>query len=91
VGNYALPRIAAPGWQDRAGCGGADTAIFFAETPADEAAAKAICAWCPVRSDCLAFALEHNIPSGIYGGMTRDERDNHRRRARRAARRTAAA
>jgi hypothetical protein len=37
------------------------------------AAAKAVCAGCPVRAECLAEALAR-IPYGIAGGLTESER-----------------
>jgi hypothetical protein len=37
------------------------------------AAAKAVCAGCPVRAQCLAEAVAR-IPYGIAGGMTAEER-----------------
>jgi WhiB family transcriptional regulator, redox-sensing transcriptional regulator len=90
VGNYALPRITAPGWHDRAACISEDVDLFFPVAPADEIAAKAICAGCPVRAKCLDYATAHAL-LGIWGGTTEDERRNTRRRELRAARRTAAA
>lgn len=36
--------------------------------------AKAICASCPVREDCLEFALATNQPFGIWGGMSERQR-----------------
>ncbi|KOV41956.1 WhiB family transcriptional regulator [Streptomyces sp. H036] len=36
--------------------------------------AKAVCAGCPVRTECLAHALDHRIEHGIWGGMTERER-----------------
>ena len=36
--------------------------------------AKAICAACPVRRDCLAFALRIGQADGIWGGLTEEER-----------------
>jgi WhiB family redox-sensing transcriptional regulator len=35
---------------------------------------KAICRRCPVRTQCLAYALDADEPSGIWGGLTTDER-----------------
>jgi WhiB family redox-sensing transcriptional regulator len=35
---------------------------------------KAICRCCPVRTQCLAYALDAGEPSGIWGGLTTDER-----------------
>jgi WhiB family redox-sensing transcriptional regulator len=35
---------------------------------------KAVCAQCPVRGECLEWALAHG-EEGIWGGTTREERD----------------
>jgi WhiB family redox-sensing transcriptional regulator len=35
---------------------------------------KAICGGCPVRTECLAYALDAGEPFGIWGGLTTDER-----------------
>lgn len=42
--------------------------------------AKAVCADCPVRVSCLAFALRNGEDHGIWGGTTEDERRAIRRR-----------
>jgi WhiB family redox-sensing transcriptional regulator len=39
----------------------------------NERGAKAVCAECPVRIDCLQYALENNT-AGIWGGLTERER-----------------
>lgn len=49
------------------------------DTAAAEAA-KAVCATCPVRADCLAFALD-NDEAGIWGGTTGRERRTMREAA----------
>ena len=49
-------------------CWGFDPEVFFAETPADVEFAKAICVDCPIRTDCLAGALERREPWGVWGG-----------------------
>jgi WhiB family redox-sensing transcriptional regulator len=36
--------------------------------------ARAVCAPCPVRAECLEYALSTNEPYGVWGGYTRDER-----------------
>jgi WhiB family redox-sensing transcriptional regulator len=46
---------------------------------AQTAAAKAVCARCPVREPCLDWALETNQGSGVWGGMSEDERRAYRR------------
>ncbi|WP_017541811.1 MULTISPECIES: WhiB family transcriptional regulator [Nocardiopsis] len=42
--------------------------LFFAESPADVEAAKAVCRTCPFREQCLADALERREPWGVWGG-----------------------
>jgi WhiB family redox-sensing transcriptional regulator len=47
--------------------------------------ARQVCGECQVRSECLEFALETNQDSGIWGGLSEEERRVIRRqRARRA-------
>jgi len=78
-------------WQDRAACADMDARVFFAadgERPPEreirEAKAKAICARCPVRAQCLDCALSNSIKHGIWGGLNQEERARERRhRARR--------
>ncbi|MFE3072426.1 WhiB family transcriptional regulator [Streptomyces sp. NPDC059247] len=36
--------------------------------------AKAVCTGCPVRAECLAYALDGRIEHGVWGGMTERER-----------------
>jgi WhiB family redox-sensing transcriptional regulator len=69
-------------WQVRAACRGPETWLFFPpahperkdEREEREARAKAICARCPVRADCLDFAVRTREPYGIWGGLTELER-----------------
>lgn len=49
-------------------CHRTDPDLFFAESPADVEAAKAICTQCPFRVSCLAQALERQEPWGVWGG-----------------------
>ncbi len=77
-------------WRAAAACAGTtDPELFFpvAETgpayDAQVAAAKAVCAGCPVVAECLAEALAR-IPYGIAGGLTESERRALRRRDRQA-------
>jgi WhiB family redox-sensing transcriptional regulator len=60
-------------WRVDAACrGGLPAAWFYPEreTGADNhgARAKAVCAGCPVRRECLASALRRREPAGIWGG-----------------------
>ncbi|WP_272494740.1 WhiB family transcriptional regulator [Nocardioides bruguierae] len=43
--------------------------LWFAESPADVEAAKALCLSCPVRDLCLDGALERREPWGVWGGQ----------------------
>ncbi len=45
-----------------------DPELFFAEAPEDIRRAKALCGICPVRSACLAGALQRAEPYGVWGG-----------------------
>lgn len=70
------------GWQFLAACRGEDTADFFPpphpETREDrearESRAKAICGVCPVRAECLDYALSVRESYGIWGGRSEAER-----------------
>ena len=41
---------------------------------AEQNKAKLVCAACPVRTECLAEALDNEIEWGVWGGMTERER-----------------
>jgi len=81
------PRSEAWDWQRYAACRGMDVEVFFPPTgergaarARREEAACRICASCPVRADCAAFARSAGEPYGVWGGLT--ERERRRRRAR---------
>ena len=68
-------------WQLEAACRGTDSEVFFhPERERGEArerrevAAKAICAACPVRQQCLEHSLAVREPYGVWGGLTEHER-----------------
>ena len=67
-------------WRDEAACKGVDTGIFFPTTDAEAGPAKLICAGCPVRNECLEWALASRQEDGVWGGLTKPERDSERRR-----------
>ncbi|WP_405524519.1 WhiB family transcriptional regulator [Streptomyces canus] len=60
-------------WGDRGLCKSADPDELFVEGAAQNRA-KAVCTGCPVRTECLAYALDQRIEHGIWGGMTERER-----------------
>jgi WhiB family transcriptional regulator, redox-sensing transcriptional regulator len=47
---------------------------FFVEGAAAQHHAKRLCWPCPVRTECLAEALDHRITWGVWGGLTERER-----------------
>ena len=69
-------------WQVRAACRGPQAVMFFPpstferkdEKAEREQRAKAICASCSVRKDCLEYALRIREPHGIWGGLNELER-----------------
>jgi WhiB family redox-sensing transcriptional regulator len=66
-------------WRQVAACRFIEPELFFplsTSGPALEevAEAKAVCARCPVRRECLAFALTTRQAHGIWGGLTEQER-----------------
>lgn len=69
-------------WQLEGACRAVDPATFFhpegergAARRGREAAAKAVCAACPVVAACRAHALAVREPYGVWGGMSEDERE----------------
>jgi WhiB family redox-sensing transcriptional regulator len=61
-------------WRHRALCREVGPALFFTEAGESTAEAKRVCAACPVRAECLDFALEQDDRWGIWGGLDRRER-----------------
>lgn len=60
-------------WRASAACAGVDSEVFFPATSSGVKTARIICAPCPVKADCLAFALDCD-PMGVWAGTTRRER-----------------
>ena len=76
-------------WVHRARCKDEDPELFFPVGTTGPAAiqterAKAICAQCEVRPECLEWAMATGQDAGVWGGLSEDER----RALRRARRRT---
>ena len=66
-----------PEWRRLAACRSHDADLFFPTSPLDAAAAKRVCADCPVRPTCLADALAWEPDRkryGVVGGLTATER-----------------
>jgi WhiB family redox-sensing transcriptional regulator len=66
-------------WRLLAACRHMDPELFFPVSASGSSLdqitqAKAICAGCPVRRRCLAFALVTRQRHGVWGGMSEQER-----------------
>src|SRR5690348_6327280 len=79
-------------WQNGAACRDFPLVLFFGpdgerqpERDIRERRAKAVCTGCPVRRDCLNYALTRPERYGLYGGLNEDERASERRRRMRRA------
>jgi WhiB family transcriptional regulator, redox-sensing transcriptional regulator len=71
-------------WRSRAACLSADPDLFFPISSSgpgrDQVAkAKAICTGCPVRQECLEYALATRQIHGVWGGTSEEERHLLRR------------
>lgn len=76
----------APDWLDQARCAGRPLEVFFPTASAKETKnragtwtrARAVCNLCPVRAECLAWAMKletsDNLRFGMYGGLTPKQR-----------------
>jgi WhiB family redox-sensing transcriptional regulator len=74
-------------WWRSAACQEADPELFFpvaAHGPGarETARAKAVCAACRVRRQCLQYALATHQLHGVWGGTSEDERQLQARRER---------
>ncbi|MGI8648593.1 MAG: WhiB family transcriptional regulator [Acidimicrobiales bacterium] len=67
-------------WASRGACRSSDPDALFVQGSAQNRA-KAVCLGCPVRSECLADALDNRIEFGVWGGMTERERRSLLRRS----------
>lgn len=60
-------------WGLLAACRTSDPDALFVQGAAQHKA-KAVCLSCPVRTECLADALDNRVEFGVWGGMTERER-----------------
>lgn len=68
-------------WRDGGLCAQTDPEVFFPEKGSSPNLAKQVCQACPVRTECLEYALERSIRFGVWGGLTERERRRLRRSA----------
>ena len=78
-------------WLNQARCLNEDPELFFPvgnTGPALEQIeqAKSICRKCDVSAQCLEYAIKENQDTGVWGGLSEDERRSLKRRYARARR-----
>jgi WhiB family transcriptional regulator, redox-sensing transcriptional regulator len=82
VSNEPLPGHSVPGvpaddasfdWRHSARCRNEDPETLFVQG-AQQRDAREVCKGCPVRTECLAHALDNRVRFGVWGGMTERER-----------------
>ncbi|MFG1976973.1 WhiB family transcriptional regulator [Nonomuraea fuscirosea] len=77
-------------WPKRAACIGVPLYVLYPEDRSarrdekrprfNKAKARKVCAPCPVRQECLDWALRSNDTEGVHGGLMPDEQVAERRR-----------
>ncbi len=70
-------------WRSRAACLSADPELFFPLSSSGPSArqiaqAKMVCGRCPVRPECLDFALATRQADGVWGGTSEADRSRMR-------------
>jgi WhiB family redox-sensing transcriptional regulator len=76
----AVPVTEERPWMVFSACRDADPDLFFPTTTEEMDHALALCAICPVRCDCLEYALDARERFGIWGGLTEKQRLSMARR-----------
>ncbi len=69
-------------WMARGKCRGVTWDAFFPRDGTGVAAARRLCATCPVSQECLEYTLENHISHGVWGGCSERERGRMLRRRR---------
>lgn len=78
-----------PDWFSRAACRGIPTALFFPDSQAAvPPEVDKLCDRCPVRRECLAYAVTDAEIKGVWAATSERDRAELRRRGRPARRRT---
>jgi WhiB family redox-sensing transcriptional regulator len=70
------------GWMSQARCRGLTPQEFFPSDGVGVERARQFCGGCPVRPECLEYALEQRIDHGVWGGCSERERRRILRRRR---------
>jgi WhiB family transcriptional regulator, redox-sensing transcriptional regulator len=70
-----MPEVVLGLWSDRAICVGEDPNLFFPSYGDPGIGARRVCAGCPVRLDCIEYAVDAD-EFGIWGGLDQEQRRN---------------
>ncbi|MEU5398126.1 WhiB family transcriptional regulator [Streptomyces sp. NPDC005963] len=71
----------ARGWVARAACRTVQPDALFVPGAEQQRIVQTLCRGCPVRTECLAHALDGRIEHGVWGMTERDRRALLRRRS----------
>lgn len=63
-----------PAWYDRAACRGIGPERFYPEESETLRAGRQVCKKCPVRAECLDYALTAEEGHGMWGGVAARDR-----------------
>lgn len=66
-------------WFELAACRGYGPDNFVRGPKSDYGSTRRLCGTCPVRGECLDFALADDSLTGLWGGTTDTERQQIRR------------
>jgi WhiB family redox-sensing transcriptional regulator len=80
-----ITRQEIPEWVQSAVCGQVDPEIFYPPRGDSCRDAKRVCLSCPVRVECLRWALDSCEEHGVWGGKSERERRALRRQERQVA------
>lgn len=61
-------------WVNDGLCAQTDPEAFYPDKSGSAERAIAVCVGCPVREQCLSYALETNQRFGVWGGMSARKR-----------------
>jgi WhiB family redox-sensing transcriptional regulator len=84
MARYGKRPLVETSWKSRAGCIEVPAALFFPQVERVSHAVAEVCAGCPVREECLEYAIDNN-ELGIWAGTSASQRMKLRRRRDQAA------
>lgn len=61
-------------WMSAGNCADKPPSLFFPSDGVGVDVARKVCEGCPVKSECLEYALTNRIDHGVWGGTSERER-----------------